>query len=94
MNPADSRHEADAANVSAAGRGRPGGLCKELAGLLCRAEEGQGSRGDAFVRAGRSWVWPAAHQVADHGMAAIGRNVAGDDRDDFGVVRQVLSAEC
>ena len=58
---------------------------EELTGLLCGAEEGWGSRGDAFVCAGRACVWATAHEVSGDGMASVGGDVAGDDRDDFGV---------
>ncbi len=61
------------------------GQCQQLAGLLHRAEEGRGSRGDAFVCAGRACVWAAAHEVSDNAMASVGGDVAGDDRNDFGV---------
>ena len=29
--------------------------------------------------------WAAAHEVSDNGMASVGGDVAGDDRDDFRV---------
>src|SRR2546429_125999 len=58
---------------------------RRLAGLLHCSEEGWGSGGDAFVCAGRACVWATAHEVSDNGMASVGGDVAGDDRDDFGV---------
>jgi hypothetical protein len=33
------------------------------------------------------YIWAAAHEVSDYGMASVGGDVAGDDRDDFGVIR-------
>ena len=59
---------------------------KPLAGLLHRAEERRGSRGDAFVCARRTCVWAAAHEVSDYGMASVGGDVAEDDRHDAGMI--------
>ena len=42
---------------------------KLLAGVLHCAEEGWGSRGDAFVCAGRLCVWAAEHEVSGDSMA-------------------------
>ena len=55
------------------------------AGLLHCAEERWGSGGDAFVCAGRSRVRAATHEACCDGVAAVGGDVAGDDRDDCGV---------
>ena len=49
--------------------------------LHCLAE-GWGSWGDAFVCAGRTCVWAAAHGAPDNRMASIGGDVAEDHRDD------------
>ena len=46
-----------------------------------------GSRGDAFVCAGRAWVRTAANGASDYGMASVGGDVAGDDRNDSEVIR-------
>ena len=35
--------------------------------------------------AGRACVRIAAHEVSGYGMASVGGDLAGDDRDDFGV---------
>jgi hypothetical protein len=31
------------------------------------------------------WVWATANEVSDDGMASVGGEVVGDDRDDSGV---------
>ena len=46
----------------------------------------RGSRGDASVCGGRACVRAAAHEASGDGMASVGGDMAGDDRDDFGVV--------
>jgi hypothetical protein len=33
----------------------------------------------------RACIWTAAYEVADNGMASVGGDMAGDDRDDFGI---------
>jgi hypothetical protein len=53
--------------------------------LTTCAEERRGSRGNAFVCSGRACVWAAAHKASDNGMASVGGDVAGDDRNDFAV---------
>jgi hypothetical protein len=53
--------------------------------LLCGAEEGWRSRGDAFVRPRWARIWTAAHEASGNRMASVGGDVAEDDRDDFGV---------
>jgi len=68
-----------------AGGGRQCGRGKPISGLLHCAKERGGSRGDAFVRAGRACVRAAAHEVSDNRMASVGGDVAEDDWDDFGV---------
>src|ERR1017187_4970031 len=61
----------------------PRGQCERLAGLLHGAEERWRYRGDAFVCSVRSGVATAVHKASSDGMASVGGDVAGDDRDDF-----------
>ena len=56
-------------------------------------EERWGSRGDASVRAGRPCVRAAAHEASGVAMAGVGGNMAGDDRDDFGVNAPLIGGQ-
>lgn len=58
------------------------GSRRGLSVLLCWAQEGRGSRGDALIRAGRTRFWVAAHEVSCNGVASTGGDVAEDDRYD------------
>ena len=71
----------------AAGGRRPRGQHQPLAGLLHCAEKRRGSCGDAFVRARRACVRTAPHEVSRHGMASVSGDLAGDDRNDSGMIR-------
>ena len=71
----------------AAGGRRPRGQHQPLAGLLHCAEKRRGSCGDALVRARRACVRTAPHEVSRHGMASVSGDLAGDDRNDSGMIR-------
>src|SRR5262249_20729236 len=80
-----SRQQPDSTDVLAPSGGRSGGSDRELARLLCGTQEGWSSCRNARVRKGRTCVWAAPHGVPNYAMAAAGRDVAKDDRDDLAV---------
>jgi hypothetical protein len=50
--------------------------------------------GVVSVRARRACVWAAAYEVPGDGMAPVGREVAEDDRDGFGVGMRARPLSC
>jgi len=46
-----------------------------------------------FACARRACIWAAAHEVSDYGLAPVGGDVAGDDRDDSGSRQRRRDAE-
>src|SRR5579863_1529909 len=61
------------------------GQRKRLAGLLHCAEERRGSSGVASVCSGRACIWASPNEASDYEMASVSGDLAGDDRDDFGI---------